>query len=197
MQLQSDNIYHVYNQGNNRQTIFKGSNDYLMFLKKVRQFVKPNCDILAYCLMPNHFHFLVNVTEKSAELITQGNIEVTRLSNGFRLLLSQYALDFNKMHGRSGSLFRQKTKAKLMVDSNQAFVCFQYIHQNPWKAGLVDKMEDWEFSSFRDYSLMRNGSLCKKDIAFNLVDVNEQTFVEDSYGVAVEEELKSTLFSHS
>ena len=147
--------------------------------------------------MPNHFHFLVNVTKKSTELITQGNIEVTRLSNGFRLLLSQYALDFNKMHDRSGSLFRQKTKSKLMVDSHQSFICFQYIHQNPWKAGLVDKMEDWEFSSFRDYSLMRNGSLCKKEIAFSLIDVDEQTFVEDSYGVAIEEELRNTLFSHS
>ncbi|KOF01540.1 transposase [Roseivirga seohaensis subsp. aquiponti] len=195
MELQSDNIYHVYNQGNNRQAIFEGYNDYLMFLKKVRQFVKPHCDILAYCLMPNHFHFLLNVTEKSTELVEQGNIEVTRLSNSFRLLLSQYALDFNKKHDRSGSLFRQKTKSKLMVDSNQAFICFQYIHQNPWKAGLVGKMEDWEFSSFRDYSLMRNGSLCNKEIAFNLINVNEKTFVEDSYGVAIHEESRKALFN--
>ena len=139
--------------------------------------------------MPSHFHFLINVTEESTEIIKKGNIEVTQLSNGFRLLLSQYSLDFNKKYDRSGSLFRQKTKSKLMVDSHQSFICFQYIHQNPWKAGIVDKMEDWEFSSFRDYSLVRNGSLCKKDIAFNLVDVNELTFVEDSYGVAIEEGL--------
>ena len=194
MQLQPDSIYHIYNQGNNRQPIFKGYNDYLLFLKKVRKFIFPYCDILAYCLMPNHFHFLVNTTDKSIAEIKQGSLEVTQLTNGFRLLLSQYALDFNKQHDRSGSLFRQKTKFKLIFDSHQSFICFQYIHQNPWKAGLVDKMEDWSFSSFRDYALMRNGSLCKKEIAFNLLDVNEQTFLQDSYGVVIPEKLMKALF---
>ena len=194
MQLQPDSVYHIYNQGNNRQPIFKSHNDYLLFLNKVRRFVFPYCDILAYCLMPNHFHFLVNTTDKSIAEIKQGSLEVTQLTNGFRLLLSQYALDFNKQHDRSGSLFRQKTKFKLMLDSHQPFICFQYIHQNPWKAGLVDKMEDWSFSSFRDYALMRNGSLCKKEIAFNLLDVNEQTFLQDSYGVVIREKLIKALF---
>jgi hypothetical protein len=91
--------------------------------------------------MPNHFHFLINTSEKSPETISQGNIEVTQIGNGFRLLSSQYAQDFNKRYNQSGSLFRQKTKSKMMLDHHQAFICFQYIHQNPWKSGLVGKME--------------------------------------------------------
>ncbi len=76
MQLISDNLYHIYNQGNNNQIIFKKREDYLAFLYKTRTFLLSHCDILAYCLMPNHFHFLVNITEKSVEKIKiGGNID--------------------------------------------------------------------------------------------------------------------------
>jgi hypothetical protein len=68
--------------------------------------------------MPNHFHFLINVTEKSAEKITIGNNEMSQLAKGFRQLLSSYSQAINKQESRTGSLFRQKTKAKNLENND-------------------------------------------------------------------------------
>ncbi len=63
MRFQKGYIYHIYNQGNNRRKIFFNRENYLFFLRKIRIFVKPYTDILAWCLMPNHFHLMVLVKE--------------------------------------------------------------------------------------------------------------------------------------
>ncbi len=65
MQFEVGHIYHIYNQGNNRQPIFFERKHYLFFLQKMRAYLLPHGDILAYCLMPNHFHVMVEV--KSTE----------------------------------------------------------------------------------------------------------------------------------
>jgi len=116
---------------------------------------------------------------------------LTSLADGFRQLLSSYAQAINKQEGRSGSLFRQKTKAKLLdtQDRNYPFACFNYIHQNPLNAGLVDKMENWEFSSFQDYIGLRNNSICDIGLAFELLDISRETFYEQSYQVIVGEKM--------
>ena len=77
-----------------------------------RKLVSPFCKTLAYCLMPNHFHFLIPATEESEKKVQIGNIELSQHSNGFRLLQSNYANYFNRKLERSGSLLRQRTKAK-------------------------------------------------------------------------------------
>jgi len=63
MQFETSNIYHIYNQGNNRQPIFFNRENYLFFLKKMKENLLPYADILAWCLMPNHFHWMVYVRE--------------------------------------------------------------------------------------------------------------------------------------
>jgi putative transposase len=59
MNLVLGNIYHVYNRGNNKEPIFFKSDNYSYFLSNINRYVIPHCDLLAYCLMPNHFHLLV------------------------------------------------------------------------------------------------------------------------------------------
>ena len=117
--------------------------------------------------MPNHFHFFIDATEDSARIKRIGNIDSCELSNGFRLLQSSYAQYINKKYERTGSLFRQKAKAKSTADGNGQYrlKAFHYIHQNPLKAELITKMEDWKFSSFADYAGLRNGTLCNKELA--------------------------------
>lgn len=185
MKLIANQFYHIYNQGNNQETTFHEREDYLRFLTKYKVLVAPYCDTINYCLMPNHFHFLVATTEKSVEKIKLGGIEMDRVTDGVRKLLSEYAREFNEKYYRSGSLFRQKTKGKLLVDGDDdyATICFHYIHQNPYRAKLVKKMEDWEFSSFKDYTKFRNGTLCKKDIAYLYFELNISNFYEESYQV--------------
>lgn len=68
MHFEKGYIYHIYNQGNNRQTIFFSSENYLFFLRKIRTYILPYGDILAWCLMPNHFHLMVFVRSTSLEV---------------------------------------------------------------------------------------------------------------------------------
>ncbi|RYD79170.1 MAG: transposase [Sphingobacteriales bacterium] len=174
-------LYHVYNQGNNQETIFKCSGDYLLFLKKVRKLILPQCEILAYNLMPNHFHFMIMASVKSAIAYQLSSVETNELSNAFRLLLSEYAQDFNKTNNRSGSLFRQKTKAKDLSESSQKdapLFCFNYIHNNASEAGLVKFSKEWEFCSLKDFLGLRNGTLCNQALAFDLLGIDENYIKE-------------------
>ena len=91
MKINAHEIYHIYNQGNNRETIFYAVEDYLEFLLLFRKYVYTHCKVLAYCLMPTHFHFLIYATEDSATIKRIGNIDSGVISNGFRLLQSSYA----------------------------------------------------------------------------------------------------------
>lgn len=195
MNIVSDETYHIYNQGNNREILFLKHGDYVRFLQLFRKFVSSYCKVLAYCLMPNHFHFLIHATRDSERMKRIGNIDVCQLSNGFRLLQSNYAAYFNKQNKRTGSLFRQKAKAKSLIegDRHYGFIAFQYIHQNPLKAGLVTRMEDWNYSSFVDYFKLRNGTLCDQELAFDLIGFDRENFASESYKL-IEEDLISKIF---
>lgn len=195
MKLLADQIYHVYNQGNNKEVIFKDHEDYICFLRRVRERVLPNSDILSYCLMPNHYHFLIYTNQKSIEPVQLGLLESQVLKNSFRLLNSRYSTEYNNRYSRTGSLFRQKTKFKIMENQkdNYPFICFNYIHQNPLKAGLVNKMEDWKYSSFQDYLGIRNGTLCNFDLAEQLIDIQKDDFYKTSYSV-INEKLADMLY---
>ena len=190
MKFYPGHTYHVYNQGNNRQQLFFERENYFYFLEKIRNGLVPFCDILAWCLMPNHFHLLITIHEDYVHEKAIQNKEkvVNPLNRQIGIIQSSYSKGINKRYNRSGSLFRQNTKAKSLTEQNRnkmdtAVNCFFYIHQNPLKARLVEKMEDWEFSSFRDYVGLRNGDLCKKDLAKDLFNLpsNSDEFYDLSY----------------
>ena len=191
MNISSGELYHIYNQGNNKETLFYTDADYLQFLHLFRKCVFPHCQVLAWCLMPNHFHFLIYATEESAIPKRVGNISSCALSNGFRVLQSKYAQYLNQKNKRSGSLFRPKTKAKPLSENDRhyGFTAFQYIHQNPLKAGLVKRMEDWVYSSFADFAGLRNGQLCDQLLAAQLLDFDKDDFVTLSYQAIDKEKL--------
>lgn len=183
MRIIQDETYHIYNQGNNQEQIFYEDADYIEFLKLFKKFVLPNCTVFAYCLMPNHFHFLIHATEDSARKKRVGNIDSCVLANGFRLFQSNYAQYINKIYGGSGSLFRQRTKAKALSDGdeNYGFIAFHYIHQNPLKARLVTQMENWRFSSFADYTDLKNDTFCNRELAFEIIGFDKDNFEQESY----------------
>jgi REP element-mobilizing transposase RayT len=191
MKLASEGIYHIYNQGNNRRQIFYSEQDYLHFLRIFRHRVLPYSDVFAWCLMPNHFHFLLSANNDGLIEIQTGNIVSSNIGNGFRLLQTQYAQYLNKLQQASGSVFRQKAKVKEIPkgDNNYSYVCLHYIHQNPLRAGLINKIEDWTFSSYPDYAGKRKGSICNIDLACTLLDIDLQTFQKDSLRVMDEETL--------
>ncbi|MDZ4747734.1 MAG: transposase [Saprospiraceae bacterium] len=184
MKLKSGEIYHVYSRGNNRQRVFYDRENYLLFLSKIRVYLSPQCDMLAYCLMPNHFHFLVHANKKSARVFRRTHIltnssitpkpKMSMFSKGLQLLLSSYAKSINRRYTRSGSLFRQNTKWKKTSDEmfslDYSLSCFSYIHYNPVTAGLVNSPEDWEFSSYREYAgLTRDEPICNLELGKSLL----------------------------
>lgn len=190
MQFVEGKVYHVYNRGNNSQRIFFTNANYLFFIGKIRKLLVSDCDILAYCLMPNHFHLLLVPNKKGCITPSSGNVQ--SLSRNIGILQSSYTRAIQKQESIKGSLFQQKTKAKLLEPSswpgkNTFAICLHYIHQNPLKAGLVGKMEDWEYSSYQDFAQLRNGTLCNKELAINLSELDMKTFVRDSYGVMRDE----------
>ncbi len=213
MYFESDGIYHIYNQGNNRKVIFYNRENYLFFLRKIRTHILPFADILAWCLMPNHFHFMVEVKSvvidgvtltggASRAMIASRGATLSRtpispsipsstpndisLNQSIGIMLASYTRAINLQENTTGSLFRQKTKAICLneikgISSNwytsfgvtflNVYIseyqypqaCFNYIHANPVKAGLVKKGEDWEFSSWRDLIGMRKGDLVNRE----------------------------------
>jgi putative transposase len=191
MKLIPRQFYHLYNRGIDRQPIFFDQENYLFFLKRFRTHVRPFCKPIAYCLMPNHFHFLIRTDERINEMVRVGNVVQNVVSAGVQRWLSGYAGAVNRQRNRTGSLFTQNTGAKELKTPLHTRTCFHYIHQNPLKAGLVSRLEDWEFSSFRDYAGLRQGTLCEQEIARSYLEINFERFDEESYAIIDEAVLKT------
>lgn len=175
MQFPTPGIYHVYNRGNHQEPIFFNRADYLAFLDGFRKHLLPKCEVYGWCLMPTHFHFLIEVGESGLTQVKWGGNMMPAISNGFQLLQSAFAKRHNALTGRKGNLFQQKTKNKLVEHAMYLSTCFWYVHFNPVAGGLVERMDDWEFSSYRDFCGLRNGTLvnCQKAMArigFSAID---------------------------
>jgi len=205
MHFETGDVYHIYNQGNDRVRLFYSRENYIHFLDKIKLHVLPHADLLAWCLMPNHFHLMayvhsleIEIQEKSKQqpLILPADFQqdvagnnaipkIRDLNNSIGIMLRSYTRAIQEQEDKTGSLFRKSTKANCLTQPdlhtpsffktlygtviNQHFpeeeypqVCFDYIHNNPVKAGLVKHPEDWEFSSFRDYNGMRNGKMINR-----------------------------------
>jgi putative transposase len=195
MLFQKGYIYHIFNQGNNRRLIFLNHENYLYFLRKIKKYIYPYGDILAWCLMPNHFHLMVLVGEVNkihgvtSSHPVNGELSKPRaLNDSIAIMLRSYTRAFNNMHGFTGTLLCENTKAECINCPNgitPSFyiqdgittinvndpelqypqVCFDYIHLNPVRAKLAEQPTDWEFSSARDYAGLRKGELVNRKIA--------------------------------
>lgn len=119
MNFEEQELFHVYNQGNNRQKIFFEERHYEYFMHKLEYYILPYSDILAWCLMPNHFHLMIHVKNLEAEFIESRNrgvkeTHITKkrtLNDSIGIALRSYARGINARRGSSGSLFRNNTKA--------------------------------------------------------------------------------------
>ena len=191
MQFEPNNIYHIYNRGNNSQRIFFTRDNYLFFLKKLQTYISPFADILAWCLMPNHFHLMVYVNQISTSEQVSHSHQFTKersINDSISILLRSYTRAINKQESRTGSLFQHRTKAICLSDTSgvtpawfqtnygtiinvddpdKAYPqsCFNYIHMNPVNAGLSNNPINWEFSSYPDYFGVRNGKLINRERA--------------------------------
>jgi len=148
-------VYHIFNRGNNKETIFKEPKNYEYFLNRVFFHLRSNCDIYAYCLMPNHFHLLLRIKDdpsSSSELIS-------KIHQPFSNLFNSYTKSINKQYSRSGSLFQKHMHRERVIDDNYLRKAFIYIHTNPVHHGFVKDYMDYEWSSVHDYFTKPSGNL--------------------------------------
>ncbi len=130
-------LYHVTSRGNQREAIYLDESDKLLFLEVLGEVCERfNWQLHAYCLMTNHYHLLVETPD--------GN-----LSNGMRQLNGVYTQRFNRKQGRVGHVFQGRFKGILVEKESYLLALARYIVLNPVRARMVDRAEDWPWSSYR------------------------------------------------
>jgi putative transposase len=169
--LKTGQYYHVFNRGVNREPIFPRKENWPFFLKRLQDYASPDeADIIAYCLMPNHYHLLVCL--KSDDF-------GPKVMQPFTV---SYTKAVNKQNNRVGPLFQGPFHAKLIKKDPHLLQLSRYIHLNPVRAGLVDRPEDWVYSSYPDYLGLRGGKIPKPGIIldhFSSIQAYAE-FIEDA-----------------
>lgn len=179
--LEVESYYHVYNRANGSENLFFNEENYLFFLQKYTDYIHPIAETYCYCLMPNHFHFLIKIREEQflidyfknqtrANLNLQGFENLAGLiSKQFGDFFNAYAKAFNKQQNRKGSLFMKNFKRIKIEEEYYLKKLVHYIHFNPVEAGLCKEPNDWKFSSYQ--SLISNGkSLINKEEVISWFD---------------------------
>jgi len=159
--------FHIYNRGNRKQNIFIEEKDYLNYLKRLRDYKdKYNIAVICYCLMPNHFHLLIR---------QDSDLPIYRFMHA---LHTSYSMYFNKKYNKVGHMFQNRFKQKEISKDEYFSKVTSYIHFNPAKDGLVDRIEDYQWSSYPDYIGIREGTLCDKNVIFS--DITPEEYREST-----------------
>lgn len=134
-----DAWYHVMNRGRHGERIFESKDDYKRFLRVMLEAVELFAlRVSAYCLMPNHYHLLVQTPDAN-------------LDRCMRHINGVYTQRFNRTHGLDGILFRGRYKSIVVSGDSYLLQLVRYIHRNPIRAGMVERAEDHEWSSHIAY----------------------------------------------
>ncbi|MCB9349786.1 MAG: hypothetical protein H6573_20080 [Lewinellaceae bacterium] len=163
--LEEGNFYHIYNRSVvDGKLIFRSPENYRFFLGKFNEYITPFLDIWGYCLLPDHFHFLVHVPEepvKSKELIRKASTKKAKalleghatyssfLEDQFKRLFASYAHSFNRYHNQRGSVFQKRFKRVLLRTDLRLLYTICYIHHNPIHHRLAQTYDSWAFSSYK------------------------------------------------
>lgn len=196
--LVNGEFYHIYNRGSEKRSIYQQSRDYKRFQQtfyyyqfpgpkpRFSNFIKTDLfktpfetkivEIICYCLMPNHFHFLVKQLKDNGI-----SIFMSQLSNS-------YTKFFNTKYKRVGPLLQGAFKAVLIESQEQLIHVSRYIHLNPVVSGLTKRLDDYSWSSYLEYT-QANSLFCNPNEILNLFPSEKyKQFVEDQidYGTTLE-----------
>ncbi|MDO9577796.1 MAG: hypothetical protein Q7J16_07925 [Candidatus Cloacimonadales bacterium] len=203
MHFECGRFFHVYARANSENDLlFREIDNYIYFLKKYRKYITPVFDTLSYCLIPNHYHLLVKVKNIEDIFAYQTIKHYKHKHDELKIdeFLQQqianfhisYAKAYNKKYNRRGTLFQPKPKAKEISDLNSCLRVCRYIHRNPIKHGLVERLDKWKYSSYQDYTGDRKGTIPHRDLILSQFDsigefMNYNCLENDDYEMAFEE----------
>lgn len=152
--------YHIFNRGTDKRTIFHEKENYLLLLRQVKKYAQMfQISVIAYCLMPNHYHFLLRQDGDAA------------IGTFIHRIFNSYVKAFNKRYGRQGTLFESRFKSLHVSNNHYLLQACCYIHANPVKDGLVTQPEAWPYSNYLEWIGERDGTLI------------DQGFVRDYYPI--------------
>jgi len=152
--------YHIVSRATGSEKLFTEPENYRFFLQRFDKYISAVADVFAYALLPNHFHFLVEIKpyDSLSELYknSKKNLEATKNDNWqpefvmqhFSNLLNSYTKSFNIRNSRKGALFMDYLRRVQIKTDEQFFATLFYIHKNPVHHALCEKMEDWKWSSY-------------------------------------------------
>ncbi|MBN2612658.1 MAG: hypothetical protein JXB00_13970 [Bacteroidales bacterium] len=157
--LKPCHLYHIYNHANGNENLFRNDENFVYFLEKYNEHVSLFTDTYAYCLMPNHFHFLVKIKDEKSiiegafqKFKTFGKLSMHKfISKQFSNFFSSYAQSYNKVYNRKGSLFMSNFKKKPIDHDKYMMNVLNYIHMNPVLHGFVKEPQEWKYSSYNAY----------------------------------------------
>jgi REP element-mobilizing transposase RayT len=162
--LEPDNYYHIFNHAVSNRQIFLEERNYEFFLSKYVKYINPYVDTFAFCLLPNHFHFLIKPIEQpNPPEVASG------LSNRFKNFFNSYSQSFNKTYKLRGSLFEPRFKRRKLESKNDILNCVLYIHLNPIKHRLANDLQEWKHCSYTGFS-KEKFTFIKKDEVIDWFD---------------------------
>lgn len=154
--------YHIMQRGNEQQEIFKNTHDRIYFLKLLNKIkLKYQFRLYAYCLMDNHIHLAI---------YDNG----TDISQIMKSLNVSYVSYFNNKYQRRGHLFQDRFKSELVMDDAYLLELSRYIHNNPVKACLVSRPEEYDWSSYRIYISGKDDKLVNKEFILSLFSQDQE-----------------------
>ena len=137
--LSATGVYHIMTRGTNKQEIYVGYSDMKKFMKILSNARRIHSfKLYAFCLMPNHNHLVVKDQNNSIHRFMQ-------------LINVSYARYFNWKHNRVGHLFQDRYRSEEILTESQLLACIRYVHNNPYKAGMVSSLEKYPWSSYNLY----------------------------------------------
>lgn len=150
-----DTFYHVYNRGFNKQLLFYTEEDYQRFVFKIAVYKKkfPSIEIKAYCLLPNHFHFLLEDKSTKAEL-QNSDSRSTLISAFMKGLQLSHAMYFTKKYkdlvknGLKSPIYEGRFCSKPLLNEAYLENVKNYIDFNAWRHAIVSDPADWPYSSY-------------------------------------------------
>jgi putative transposase len=142
-------IYHILNRGNAKQEIYFDDQDYSHFLESTIQSKRQyNITVYAYCLMPNHYHFIVQAEVSS------------HIGQWIQLIMNKYNAYFRKKYKSIGHIWQNRFKNFIIQNEDHLTVVMRYVERNPVEAGLTMSSFAWRWSSHQERHLNSKLSLC-------------------------------------
>ncbi len=179
--LEPGKVYHIWTRANGQENIFREHQNYHFLLRKYRIHIAPIADTFAYCLMPNHLHFMVRIKRqqkllKASELkqrpVTKNPKGVNSsgdfdfpafISQQFSNLFNSYTKAYNKTYNRRGSLFSPNFKRKVVTSKKYGLNLMAYIHLNPVHHGFAEQPDEWLHSSWHAYCSDKRSRILKDE----------------------------------